>query len=249
MKGIQDEASNPMNKFSSNWRGEHHLGTSSSVHAEDLLTSIFNVESILIHVDGQPKTVLSDVVSINDPIVDSNGGVAAGLPLHPAHLGARSGWVRTPVLSVCNPEVHVVRLDLDALNGLDHIQDVGVVNERAVPDGGVISLRDQRSKDRESYFSFELASSISLNSLKSLFSFLTEDLELLNISDVHVPHCTGVYGECESGRDWTRVLTPANLQPVVVEGQALERSDLVEGHGGSWVDECNKLSKSSLEWS
>ena len=48
-------------------------------------------------------------------------------------------------------------------------------------------------------------------------------------------------GERQSGRKWTRVLTPADLQPTVVEGQALDRSNLVESHSGSWVDEGNEL--------
>ena len=62
---------------------------------------------------------------------------------------------------------------------------------------------------------------------------LTGGFEVLDVSDVHVPHRAGVDGECESGREWIGVLTLANLQPAVVEGQALERSNLVGGHGGS----------------
>ena len=64
---------------------------------------------------------------------------------------------------------------------------------------------------------------------------------------LHVPRRAGVKGECESGREWTGVLTPADLQPTVVEGQALERSNLVEGHGGGWVNKRYEPSKSSLE--
>ena len=118
-EGYPRQSSDPTNKFLSNWRGECYLRTSSSIHVEDVLTSVFDAETILAHVDGQTKAVLSDVVSINDPIVDTNGGVAIGCPLHPAGLGAGPRWVRTPVLSVRDPEVHVIALDLDALNGLD----------------------------------------------------------------------------------------------------------------------------------
>ena len=143
-EGYSRQSSDPTNKFLSNWRGERYLRTSSSVHVKDLLTSIFDAETILAHVDGQPKAVLSDVVSIDDPIVDANGGVAAGRPLHPARLGAGPGWVRAPVLSVRDPEVRVVGLDLDALDGLDRVRDVGVVDERAIPCGEVVSIRDPR---------------------------------------------------------------------------------------------------------
>lgn len=54
-------------------------------------------------------------------------------------------------------------------------------------------------------------------------------------------------GECEGGREWTRVLTPADLQPTVVQSQTLEGGNLVEGHGSSRVNEGNKLTKSSSE--
>ena len=78
---------------------------------------------------------------------------------------------------------------------------------------------------------------------------LAEGFEALNVSDVDVPRGTGVDGERESGREWTGVLAPTDLQPTVVEGQALERSDLAESHGGGWVDERNEQSRSSSEWS
>ena len=62
--------------------------------------------------------------------------------------------------------------------------------------------------------------------------FLTEDFDILSVSGAYIPRRTGVGGECESGRERTGVLAPVDLQPTVVEGQALERSNLVEGHGG-----------------
>jgi hypothetical protein len=54
-----------------------------------------------------------------------------------------------------------------------------------------------------------------------------------------------VDGERESWRKWARVLTPADLQPTVVKGQALDRSNLVKSHSSSWVDEGNELQPSS----
>ena len=77
------------------------------------------------------------MVSINDPIVDTNGSVAAG---RPACLGTRPGWVRTPVLPMRDPELRVAGFDLDALDGIDRVRDVGVVDERAVPDGKAINI-------------------------------------------------------------------------------------------------------------
>ena len=84
------------------------------------------------------------MVSI-DPIVDSDrGGVAAGRPLHPARVGGGPGWFRTSVLSVRDPEVRVVGLDFRVLDGLDRVGHVGVVGERAGPDGKVIRIRNPR---------------------------------------------------------------------------------------------------------
>ena len=100
-------------------------------------------ESILAHVDGQTKSILSDVVP-TDPIADSDSDVAAGSPLHPARLGAGPGWVRVSVLSVHNPENHAIGVSPNALNGLDCIRDVGVVDECTVPDGPAMSMRGPR---------------------------------------------------------------------------------------------------------
>ena len=82
--------------------------------------------------------------TVIDPVVDSDGGVAAGHSLHPTSLGFRPGWIHTSVLSVRDPEVHVVRLGIDALNGLDSVRDVGVVDEPAAPIGEALSIRDTR---------------------------------------------------------------------------------------------------------
>ena len=143
MRGIQDKASDPINKISPNWQSERHSRMSSSVHVEDLFTSIFNAKSILAHIYSQTEAILSDVDSINS-IIDSDGGVAAGRPLHPACLGAGPGQFRTSVLSVRDPEVRIVGFDLDALGSLDRVRDVGVVDESAVPGGEAISKRDPR---------------------------------------------------------------------------------------------------------
>lgn len=70
---------------------------------------------------------------------------------------------------------------------------------------------------------------------------LAEGFEVLDISDVHIPRGSGVDGEGEGGRKRARVLTPTNLQPTIVKGQTLKRSDLVEGHGGSRIYKGDKL--------
>ena len=186
------------------------MRTSSSVHVEDLLTSILDAESTLAHVDDQPKAILSDVVSI-DPIVDSEGGVAAGRPLHPARLGTRPGWARTSVLSVRDPEVRMVRFDLDTLDGLDRVRDVGVVDERTVPDSRTINIRDRRCKRAVSCFSFKNEFNITEFAEVLIQPLLTEGFEVPDVSYVHVPRSTGADGECEGGGNWTGVLAPADL--------------------------------------
>ena len=61
---------------------------------------------------------------------------------------------------------------------------------------------------------------------------LTEGIEVLNVSNVHVPRHTGVDRDCKSQREQARVLASLDLQSMVVMGQSVEGSDLVEGHGG-----------------
>lgn len=79
----------------------------------------------------------------------------------------------------------------------------------------------------------------------------TKGINVLHVSDVHVPRCARVDGEGKSQRKWSRVLVlpplPPDLHPEVVEGQFLEGSKLVEGHGGSGADEGNELSKVLLK--
>ena len=58
------------------------------------------------------------------------------IQLHSDLPGGPTWWVRTPVLSVRNPQVPAIGLGPDCLNGLSHVRDVPVVDERAVPDGG-----------------------------------------------------------------------------------------------------------------
>jgi hypothetical protein len=107
-----------------------------SVHIKDFFTSVFDTESIIADIDGQAETILPGRVSI----VNSNGSVPAGSPLHSARLGAGPRWIRTPILSVGYPEVHVIGFRLDALDSLDCVRDVGVVDERTVPGEETISV-------------------------------------------------------------------------------------------------------------
>lgn len=78
----------------------------------------------------------------------------------------------------------------------------------------------------------------------------TKGINVLHVSDVHVPRRAGVDREGKSQRKWSRVLIlpplpPPNLHPKVVEGQFLEGSKLVEGSSGA--DKGNELSKVLLK--
>lgn len=214
----------------------------SGVYIKDLFTSIFN---FFAHIDGQTKAVLSDVVSA-DAIVDPNSSVTTGSPLHPARLRAGPRWVRAPVLSVRDSEVRVVRLGLDALDGLNRVRDVGVVDERTVPDEVIVNATPRTRTDKIPLF-FQKVDKFDIAILAKvpLQPLLAEGIKVLDVSDINVPRRTRVDGERESGRKWARILTPANLQPAVVERQALEGSDLVESHSSSWVDEGNELESPS----
>lgn len=77
--------------------------------------------------------------------------------------------------------------------------------------------------------------------------FFTEGIEVLDVSDMHVPRHPGEDGERESRRMQIRVLAPPDIRPAVVQlqGQSLDKRDLVEG--GSRVDEGDKQPKSSLQ--
>ena len=220
------------------------MGASLGVHVKDLFTSVFKTESILAHVDGQTEPILSSLVSIN-AIVDSDSGVAAGGPLHSARLGAGPGWIRAPVLSVGNPEVRIIGLDLDALDGFDRVRDVRVIDERAIPDEDCKDTTSKVKAGKVSLFFQEVDEfDVTILAKVPLQPLLAEGVEVLDVPDVHVPRCTRVDGERKSGREWARVLAPADLQPTVVKGQALEGSNLVERHSSSRVDEGNELSKS-----
>lgn len=70
---------------------------------------------------------------------------------------------------------------------------------------------------------------------------LVEGLEVFNVSYVHISRGARVDGERKSGGKRARVLTPADLQPTVVQGHALEGGNLIESHGSSGVDEGNEL--------
>ena len=70
---------------------------------------------------------------------------------------------------------------------------------------------------------------------------LGEGVEVLDVAHVDVARRTRVHSKCECGRQRPRVLAPADLQPAVVERQALVRRDLEEGEGSGRVDEGHEL--------
>lgn len=171
---------------------------SSSVHIKNLFTSVFNAESILGHIDGQTETVISI-----DAIINSDGSVAAGGPLHSARLRARPRWVRTPVFSVCDPEVRVIGLGLDTLDSFDRVRDVGVVDERTIPDEETVSMQLQERKTNKVLLFFQEVDEFDIAILAKVpfQPLLAESIEVLDVSDVHVPRRTRVDGERESGRE------------------------------------------------
>ena len=131
--------------------------------------------------------------------------------------------VRASVLSVCDPEARVVGLGLDAFDGLDRVRDVGVVDERAVPD----RRASEGKRGRTSLFFQELDEfnitqlvEVPLQPPKSsmflmyTFLFIQEWRESVRAEEVGPSSCS------------------SNLQCTVVKGHALERGDPVEGHSG-----------------
>lgn len=72
-------------------------------------------------------------------VVYPDGSVSTGSPLHSTRLRSGPRRVRTPVLPVGDPEVCIIGLNLDAIDSLDRIRDVSVVDERTVPGEGVIN--------------------------------------------------------------------------------------------------------------
>ena len=116
--------------ISSSWLSERRLGEHLNVRIKDLFTSVFDAKRILADIDGQTETVLPGEVSV----VDSDGSIAAGSPLHSACLGARPRWIRTPILSVGYPEIHIIGFGFDALDCLGGVRDVSVVDKSTVPD-------------------------------------------------------------------------------------------------------------------
>lgn len=213
----------------------------SGVHIKDFFPSVFN---FLVYIDRQAKAVLSGIVSA-DAIVNSDSGVAAGSPLHSARLRAGPRWIRASVLSVCDPEVRVIGLGLDGLDGLDRVRDVGVVDERAVPVHVVSMQLLERGRASLLFFQEVYELDIAILAKVPLQPLLAEGIKVLDVSNVHVPRRTRVDRKCKSGRKWSRVLTPADLQPAVVEGQTLEGGYLVESHSGSRVDEGDELGSPS----
>ena len=71
--------------------------------------------------------------------------------------------------------------------------------------------------------------------------FLGVDLKVLDVANVDITRRAAVHGERDRGRERAAVLAPADLQPTVVQGKALVRSDLEESERRGWVDEGHEL--------
>lgn len=70
---------------------------------------------------------------------------------------------------------------------------------------------------------------------------LVERIEVLDVADVDIACSSCVHCEGECWRERSRVLAPADLQPAVVESEALVRRDLVERKRRGRVDESYEL--------
>ena len=134
------------------------------------------------------------------------------------HLTRR---VTTPVLAEVDLEALVFVLAADSLDRLDGVRDVGEVDECTAL----------------------LAQSVNQLDLTILLEVLPEALlgpGLVQVTDVHVARCTAGHSECNGRRKSTGVLAPADLQTAVVDHQALEVAQGVEGRSRGRVDESDK---------
>ena len=77
-----------------------------------------------------------------------DGGRASASRAAAASLWARAGRVGAAVLAMRDAQVSVVRLGLDAVDGLDGVRDVRKVDERAVPSDGEVSIEVYWRDDR-----------------------------------------------------------------------------------------------------
>lgn len=75
---------------------------------------------------------------------------------------------------------------------------------------------------------------------------LVEDLEIFDVSDVHVPRSTVGDRHAERRADWAWVLAPTDLEATVVEGQALVSSHLIESEGSVGVHKRDELSRKTV---
>ena len=113
-------------------------------------------------------------------------------------------WARrigTPVFAVGNAKVGILRLVLDAINGLNGIGDVCEVNKCTVPATNIspwaiitwvkVNLLLLQEVDQ-----FDI-SELAKVPLESLF---TESLEVLNVTNVHVPCCSRMHSKRQCGR-------------------------------------------------
>ena len=116
MRDIWVMASNPANKFSSNWWGMP-VASKSECSCQGPLCLHLQYLRVSSLTDGQAKAAPS-----SNPMT-----LMRLLPLTvffiPLALGAGPGWICVSVLSVRDPEVCVV--GPDAVNGLNCVQDVG----------------------------------------------------------------------------------------------------------------------------
>ncbi|KAH6604270.1 hypothetical protein Trco_007716 [Trichoderma cornu-damae] len=134
-----------------------------------------------------------------------------------ALLGLARG-VAAPVLSEVDLELLVLLLAADGLDGLDGVGNVGEVDEGAAL----------------------LAEGVDQLNLAVLGEVLAQPLlspGLVQVANVDVARGSAADGEGDGGRQGAGVLAPANLEPSVVDHEALQAAEGVERRGGRGVDE------------
>lgn len=171
-------------------------------------------------------------------------------------LGARARRVGATILSMSDAQVGVLGALLDTLDSLYGVGDVGEVDEGAVPRRKiVVDTKNAIQGQDEDVLFLQEVNQLHLSVLPELppellvspvLPVVSGPVAILDaghgdVADVDVTSRTSVHGECESRREGTRVLAPADFEASVVEGKGLVRGDLVEGERSGGVDEGDEL--------
>ena len=130
-------------------------------------------------------------------------------------------WVSTAILAKVDLEPTVLFAVAHAFNGFDGVGNVGEVNE------GTALLAERVDELNLSVFREVLAEAV----LRPGF---------VQVANIHITRGTTANSQGDGRRERTGVLAPADLQPTVMDHQALQVTQGVEGSGGGRIDEGNE---------